>query len=768
MKNTLLCLSIIALILVTYLTPSMNLVYSTNSRLDNYLNITKKFNEPIQYAYLVKYFDHDGDKIADNIVLSKNKTYDLIITLSGIPWYLLKKLETLGIQINSIYKHVIKGIHVRNLTLGQLNILKRILHNYIILIENNSMRTLLMDRATKIVGIRSYLWPILSNISVPVTVAIVDTGVDATHKDLANKVIFWKDLTGESNEPLDPHGHGTMIASIIAGDGSASINGTTWITLYGTIHNSAVQIFSLNIPFDQQITLNVSWTSEYAYNECELFIQFINEENQILQTLNISSFRFQHKIFLPRGDYKILAWTTGIPATYQIRIKVNRTRDQYPPMRGVNPNLNLAVFKVFRSGEIATQDSIILEALDLILELSDTLDIVAINLSLGGYTPSLSLDSAINELAKHGIVTVVAAGNSYIALSAENINTRQIGSPGTAAYAITVGGTNDYYGIAIYSSRGGSYTNGPNLPYVKPDLVAPSGGLVYGSWIVAADSNNPDGNFSDYENDYTGAIGTSFSTPIITGIAASVIALLIQKGEWSNDLSSVLFVKFLLLVSTFETTYIGLHETRFKTQNDTILRDPPPLSFGKKDYDEGFGIIHLPAILYALSHRLNVSNKITLFLNTPNLLSDNISNDLLVYVLPTYLDGCYRIRVEYNGSSDYYLCVYKAMSWDGSPIFIDYLYKNRVETTLRGAGFYVISLKPKKKGDSGTIKIIIEKLSCINHLVIIFSVGLLTTTVLIIILDIIKRSHLKKSSKESRKYFNISISRYRIFKTPEV
>lgn len=53
-------------------------------------------------------------------------------------------------------------------------------------------------------------------------VAILDTGVDATHPDLAGKVVAGQSFVPGVDSTTDGYGHGTHVASIIAGTGAAS------------------------------------------------------------------------------------------------------------------------------------------------------------------------------------------------------------------------------------------------------------------------------------------------------------------------------------------------------------------------------------------------------------------------------------------------------------------------------------------------------------------------------------------------------------------
>ncbi|WP_121715828.1 S8 family serine peptidase [Streptomyces sp. E5N91] len=55
-----------------------------------------------------------------------------------------------------------------------------------------------------------------------VTVAVLDTGIDATHPDVSARLTGRVDFTGSSPEAKDGHGHGTHVASTVLGSGAAS------------------------------------------------------------------------------------------------------------------------------------------------------------------------------------------------------------------------------------------------------------------------------------------------------------------------------------------------------------------------------------------------------------------------------------------------------------------------------------------------------------------------------------------------------------------
>jgi len=70
----------------------------------------------------------------------------------------------------------------------------------------------------------------LSTGSAAVTIAILDSGVDLGHIDLANKIVGGYDFVNNDSVPQDDYGHGTHVAGIAAASGNngAGMAGVSW------------------------------------------------------------------------------------------------------------------------------------------------------------------------------------------------------------------------------------------------------------------------------------------------------------------------------------------------------------------------------------------------------------------------------------------------------------------------------------------------------------------------------------------------------------
>jgi hypothetical protein len=63
-----------------------------------------------------------------------------------------------------------------------------------------------------------------------VTIAVIDTGVDYNHADLAGRVVAGYNFVSRNTDPMDDHGHGTHVAGIAAatGNNSTGVAGVDW------------------------------------------------------------------------------------------------------------------------------------------------------------------------------------------------------------------------------------------------------------------------------------------------------------------------------------------------------------------------------------------------------------------------------------------------------------------------------------------------------------------------------------------------------------
>lgn len=140
-----------------------------------------------------------------------------------------------------------------------------------------------------------------------------------------------------------------------------------------------------------------------------------------------------------------------------------------------------------------TNDTSIIAAINHATSLQNTAAVgrVVINMSLGGAGPcATAVQNAIGVSTAAGVIVVVSAGNDGLAVN----------NPGNCAGSIPVGATDSNNSIASFSSRGAELAaNG---------LVAP------GVAVLTTDLGGGTAN----------ATGTSFSAPMVSGLAALILS----------------------------------------------------------------------------------------------------------------------------------------------------------------------------------------------------------------------------------------------------
>ena len=255
---------------------------------------------------------------------------------------------------------------------------------------------------------------------------------------------------------------------------------------------------------------------------------------------------------------------------------------------GMAPQASLVGVKVLDSGGSGSFATV-MAGMEWTVEKRYEFNIRAASMSLGGpgaieWTSSEedSVNRYANEMVRAGIALFIAAGNS--AFSA------QIGTPGSAEDAITVGALDKDSSIAIYSSQGPTEEG-----RVKPNIA------FVGSDVMSVAHNTGDG--------YVAFSGTSMATPGAAGVAA----LMLQANP---DLSPFDIRNIMQETATYR-------QCHYMASNEPCAEDLIPKNRQNNVYGHG-EVRALDALFEAAEQDYVFNSNISVMVSTPPTLDNRI------------------------------------------------------------------------------------------------------------------------------------------------
>ncbi len=532
----------------------------------------------------------------------------------------------LGGTINYLYQSISYG-WIGRLPVDSVSVLPSLMGSTLILVEPTTVAVPRnTDRATQGGRVRP-VWKsgfagnaLGFNGDPNTTIGFVDTGVDASHRDLAGRLAFWKDFSSSNSDTAaDEEGHGTATIGMAMGTGEASgVNAGPFTYTYTDSYSdygNGYMTYPIGLPNGSvtittkawwagasAMLLHYYWDQGTAADEAWIIGNYASGSTQVTLANTFTATNTRNYIaYLINPLYRPLsgAVLVNTVSTYPA------AGDGFARFRGVAPGCKYGMIRIPVDALGTELENAVSAALDLYVtnRIAKNIKIISLSLALVDDitylgVQSTSMRNKIATTVSSGVVVVSAAGNEA---DLDSEAERTMSDPSRSALAITVGASNEKNALTQYSTYGFSSPRTALSEDYKPDLIAPGGSFYY-SCLALPDSGTSDAFGDDKEpNDYITTAGTSFSSPFVAGAAALIIQALERKGvAWDYTSSQYPRYVKMVLCATASETNAKRESDAYNPSLQRAASGPDSFPAGKDRY-EGYGMLNADAAVEAVT-----------------------------------------------------------------------------------------------------------------------------------------------------------------------